>query len=265
MVNRVAVFTAFLVMGVCCVVEASNLTSCEHGDLDANCTYTKQRTFDYMHFVQSWDGLFCDDGCCRLPATSSPVKLGFTVHGMWPEYNDGSFPSCCKSSFTSKLIDETLEKNSEIRTLLDQYWPALKRCHFVRYETEKHGSCAASVYGETESGLVNYWTAIVKLRAKWDFERALESAGIVPSKSTQYSLKTIRSVLKEQVGYNVNVACDSGNLLQEIRVCVKRPTDARTLVNPEPFDCPVAETSCREKVYLLPIPSIPSGGGCKVN
>ncbi|KAK9078053.1 hypothetical protein SSX86_002110 [Deinandra increscens subsp. villosa] len=44
---------------------------------------------------------------------------GFTIHGLWPDYNDGSWPSCC----SGPAFDE-----AEISTLLgalDQYWPTL--------------------------------------------------------------------------------------------------------------------------------------------
>jgi len=265
MFTRVSACALLIVLGSCCVAARMNVTSCQYGDMEANCDYKKQKTFDYMNFVQTWGGYFCADGCCRAPATSSGFHLGFGVHGMWPEYLDNDYPSCCTSNFTRKMIDRTLENNPEIRKQLDEYWPALKKCRFVRYETEKHGTCAAAAYGQSEASLVNYWTAVVNLRKRWDFERALATAGITPSKSTMYSLKTIRNVLKSTVGHTINVICDSGNIIEEVRVCVQRPTDVTTMVNPVPFDCPIIDNSCNDKVLLLPVPSIPTTGGCTVN
>jgi len=236
---------------------------CQHGDMDSNCSYSSQRTFDYMLFVESWDGSFCSDGCCILPDTGASVKLGFSVHGLWPEYYDNDYPSCCSSNITRDMIDNLLERNTEVREMLNTHWPALKRCRFVRYETEKHGTCAAAVYGATENGLIDYWTAIVKLSSRFDHEKALASAGIVPSETTLYKLSEVQSAINRYVGAKVNVACQSGNIIDEVRVCVKRPTNAREMLNPVVFNCPNPEDSCDSKVYFLPVPNVPSGGGCK--
>ncbi|KAL3008931.1 hypothetical protein AAZX31_07G057400 [Glycine max] len=82
-----------------------------------------QREFDYFAFALQWPGTYCKrtrsccptNGCCR----GSNFPTVFTIHGLWPDYNDGTWPSCCSgSSFDPK----------EILTLtnsLEQYWPSL--------------------------------------------------------------------------------------------------------------------------------------------
>ncbi|KAL2649859.1 hypothetical protein R1flu_017987 [Riccia fluitans] len=62
--------------------------------------------------------------CCKNLA--KPVK--FTVHGLWPENEDGSYPSCC----TGPGFDE--DKISELHEFLVKSWPTLschspKQCH----------------------------------------------------------------------------------------------------------------------------------------
>jgi len=262
MVNRSVVYAVVLSclsLAVC----AGHKGDCDHGDMDSNCTYTEQPLFDYMLFVKSWDGSFCSDGCCVKPDASGTVNIGFSVHGMWPEYFDDTYPACCTSNLTREMIDETLEKHSDLRAMLDIHWPALKKCRFVRYETEKHGSCAAAVYGANEDGLVNYWTAILKLSQKYDYERALSNAGIVPSDVTKYKISEVRQALHNHVGYKINVVCQDPGIIDEVRVCVKRPTNIREMINPVVFDCPNADNSCDDKVLFLPLPNVPSGGGCK--
>jgi len=264
MIDSKFVLSIALIMGsFCFLMSNGRKNDCQRGDMDSNCTYTEQREFDYMLFVESWDGLFCADGCCVMPDTGASVRVGFSVHGMWPQYNDGSWPSCCTSDVTREMIDKTLEKNKEIREMLNVYWPAFKRCRFVRYETEKHGTCALSVYGATEQGLIDYWTAVVKLANKFDYQSALASAGIVPSNSTMYTTSQVRKVIGKHVGATVNIACQNGNIIDEVRICLKKPTNAQEMINPVIFDCPSQDTSCGDKVFLFALPDVPYGGGCK--
>jgi len=264
MVNRGIAYGIVLILGSSCFLMCmARKGECQHGDMDSNCTYSEQRVFDYMLFVESWDGSFCSDGCCVMPDISATPRIGFSVHGMWPEYFNDDYPACCSSDLTREMIDKTLEKNTDIRDMLNVYWPALKKCRFVRYETEKHGTCASAVYGATEDGLVNYWTAILKLANKFDHEKALANAGIIPSNTTRYKLSEVRRAISNQVGYDVNVVClNDPTTIDEVRVCVKRPTNIREMLNPVVFDCPNPDYSCNDKVLLLPIPDIPKGGGC---
>ncbi|KAI3730765.1 hypothetical protein L1987_61942 [Smallanthus sonchifolius] len=54
--------------------------------------------FDFFYFVQQWPGSYCDTkhGCC-YPRTGKPAS-DFGIHGLWPNRNDGSYPSNCDSS-----------------------------------------------------------------------------------------------------------------------------------------------------------------------
>ncbi|XP_042483875.1 extracellular ribonuclease LE-like [Macadamia integrifolia] len=51
--------------------------------------------FDFFYLVQQWPGSYCDtkQSCC-YPKTGKP-KTDFGIHGLWPNYNDGSYPSNC--------------------------------------------------------------------------------------------------------------------------------------------------------------------------
>ncbi|CAI0448012.1 unnamed protein product [Linum tenue] len=56
------------------------------------------KDFDFFYFVQQWPGSYCDtqQSCC-YPTTGKPAP-DFGVHGLWPNYNDGTYPSNCDSS-----------------------------------------------------------------------------------------------------------------------------------------------------------------------
>ncbi|KAG0482866.1 hypothetical protein HPP92_010950 [Vanilla planifolia] len=51
--------------------------------------------FDFFYFVQQWPGSYCDTkrSCC-YPTTGKPAA-DFGIHGLWPNYNSGSYPSDC--------------------------------------------------------------------------------------------------------------------------------------------------------------------------
>ena len=65
---------------------------------------------------------------------------GYTIHGLWPDYGDGTYPQYCK-----KVIFDINKLKPIEKELLD-YWE-LPEDHdkleisFWKHEYEKHGSC----------------------------------------------------------------------------------------------------------------------------
>ncbi|XP_076907415.1 ribonuclease 2-like [Bidens hawaiensis] len=80
--------------------------------------------FDYFMLSLQWPASFCSrhkteccpqNGCCS--GASSPP--GFTIHGLWPSNEDGTYPSCCTdNAFNAKEI-------SPLVGALSTYWPIL--------------------------------------------------------------------------------------------------------------------------------------------
>jgi len=257
-------FTNFIFFALVCLsaLVSSESVSCEHGNMKSGCTYSKQNEFSYLMFVQTWTGTYCRDGCCRLPSGISSLSTGFTIHGLWPNYESG-YPTCCKSDFTSQKIEAAMQNGSTKRQI-SSHWPALKKCHFVQYETEKHGTCAANVYVGT-TGLTDYWSAAIGLHGRWNIQDILRRKGITPSDSTAYTLSEIKSAISGAIGARANVVCDSqdSNLIAEVRICLARPKTTTEKFNLVPIDCPnsVMSSNCKEKHVIIPkIPNIPSGG-----
>ncbi|KAL1541005.1 Ribonuclease 2 [Salvia divinorum] len=126
---RLLIFALVLWIGLLCVAEANA------GDVQGELLLrgvTDQREFDYFKLALQWPGTYCrktskccsQNGCCR----GSNGPTGFTIHGLWADYNDGTWPSCCSGKkFDARQI-------STLRDALYKYWPTLscsksKNCH----------------------------------------------------------------------------------------------------------------------------------------
>lgn len=100
-----------------------------------------QDDFDFFYFVQQWPGSYCDTrrGCC-FPLSSNP-KAVFGIHGLWPNYDDGSWPDfCTKEPFNPKELADVVDQ-------MDDDWgslacPASDSHSFWTHEWTKHGTCS---------------------------------------------------------------------------------------------------------------------------
>ncbi|KAJ8760842.1 hypothetical protein K2173_021880 [Erythroxylum novogranatense] len=174
--------------------------------------------FDFFYFVQQWPGSYCDTqkSCC-YPSTGKPAA-DFGIHGLWPNYKDGSYPSNCDpdSPFNRNKI-------SDLISSLQKNWPTLAcpssdGVTFWSHEWEKHGTCSESVLNQHA-----YFATGIKLKKQVNLLQALQSAGIHPDGSS-YSLSDIKNAIKESVGYTPFIECnsdESGNSqLYQIYLCV---------------------------------------------
>ncbi|XP_021762756.1 ribonuclease 2-like isoform X1 [Chenopodium quinoa] len=195
---------------------------------------SNQREFDYFKLALQWPGTYCrnthkccrKNGCCR---NSGPPKH-FTIHGLWPDYNDGSWPSCCtKSEFDENEI-------STLRKALDEYWPTLScgspsSCYghkgsFWGHEWEKHGTCSSPVVRDE----YNYFLTGLNVYFKYNVTQVLFEAGYVPSNTEKYPLGGIISAIENAFHLSPVVAC-SGDAVKELYLCFYKdfkPRDCAT-------------------------------------
>ncbi|XP_076940112.1 ribonuclease 2-like [Bidens hawaiensis] len=215
------------------------LVNGDTGAVDLVSTVAEQREFDYFALAVQWPATYCSkstkccsqSGCCR--GENSPP--GFTIHGLWPDYNDGSWPSCC----SGPEFDE-----SEISSLLgalNEYWPTLScsktsTCHkkkglFWAHEWEKHGTCASVVTGDE----YNYFVTTLNLYFKYNITEVLFEAGYVPSNTEMYPSGGIISAIENAFHTTPQLICKKG-ALEEVRLCLTKDFKFRECATDS--DCP---------------------------
>ncbi len=175
--------------------------------------------FGFYVLSFSWSPGFCALG----GAEKSPdqchdgVNLGFVVHGLWPQYNQG-FPSDCGGATPSWLVLQSIQG----------LYPDVG---LARYEWRKHGTCS----GKSPTA---YFA---------DVRRAHDLIVIPPAFQNEQSEQEIAPLDIQRAFFTANprlrpgmmsIECVNGEL-SEVRFCLSK--DVRNFV-----PCPeVARQSCR--------------------
>ncbi|KAK7349455.1 hypothetical protein VNO77_06834 [Canavalia gladiata] len=214
-----------------------------------------QREFDYFKLALQWPGTYCrrtrrccsSNACCR----GSNAPTVFTIHGLWPDYNDGTWPACCSgSSFDPKEI-------STLTSALEQYWPSLScgspsTCHggkgsFWAHEVFKHGTCSYPVVRNE----YDYFLTVLNVYFKYNVTRVLNDAGYVPSNTEKYPLGGIISAIENAFHTTPVVAC-SKDSIEELYLCFYKDFKPRSCAvgSDIKIDMVTSKGSCPKYVSL---------------
>eukprot|EP00026_Physarum_polycephalum_P015497 Phypoly_transcript_16196.p1 GENE.Phypoly_transcript_16196~~Phypoly_transcript_16196.p1 ORF type:complete len:224 (+),score=24.43 Phypoly_transcript_16196:125-796(+) len=153
-------------------------------------------TFDFYMLVLQWDAKVTTDF--------------FTIHGLWPENADGSYPENCPGpKFNTTVISDLISK-------LNIVWPSNngKNTDFWKHEWEKHGTC--SQFGERA-----YFLNSITLQDRYDVKAALSKARIVPSQTAKYTKSSVTSAVQSNLGANPALHC-SGEKMLEVALCFNK-------------------------------------------
>lgn len=156
-----------------------------------------------------------------------------TIHGLWPDYCDGTYPQYC-----SKTSGLTAWNGSDIEEIIGKYDGALLEYMqefyvsndgdepgFWEHEWQKHGTCFNTLKpacqepeeGQTaqEAALVGYFQEIVRQFKAAPTYEWLVDAGIEPSDSKTYTLAEIQGALEDKFGATPYLGCVDGDKLDE--------------------------------------------------
>ncbi|SNX87258.1 related to Ribonuclease Trv [Melanopsichium pennsylvanicum] len=166
------------------------------------------------------------------PSNNGP-KDSTTIHGLWPDYCDGTYPQFCSS--VSGIPEYTGE---QIEAVMQKYDPALFALYskyfkdsdgdstsFLSHEYNKHGTCYTTMRQECQPQLawisqadyavLNYFRQIAHKFQQLPTYTILESASIVPSSTQNYTLTQVQQALTAYHGATPYVGCNNKGEMQE--------------------------------------------------
>jgi ribonuclease T2 len=136
-------------------------------------------------------------------------KNNSTIHGLWPEYSDGSYPSYCTNEpFDPLIIKDVFQEK------LNTLWPNIistgkgDESYLWQHEWDKHGTC---------SGLSqrDYFSQILKAQVEYVTPEFVKN---------NIGKETDSPKLFESYEGNKKVLllCENVNMLNEIRICLSQ-------------------------------------------
>lgn len=184
--------------------------------------------FDFYVLALSWSAGFCQSVAGARDQCEPGRGLGFVVHGLWPQYDRGGYPSDCQGPRAPSRI--ALEKVAGL-------FPDEK---LARYQWRKHGLCS----GKSPS---DYFADVARARA----------AVTIPPPFVKPTLdQRFAPIDVERAFYDVNprlrpgmmaVSCRRG-VMDGVRICLSK--DLRVF-----RACPeVVQRGCHMREISAPAP-----------
>ncbi len=184
--------------------------------------------FDYYLLALSWAPQFCaTNPAGRTSAECDPNKhMGLVVHGLWPQFKNGSWPQDCSS--TAPVAAETV----------DHMMPIMPGSSLIQHEWAKHGTC---------SGLAtqDYFAAIEKLYRGLKIPNAFKKPGGSSQAAPSSIEKEFASANNAPVAA-FRVSCPQ-NEFSAVEICLSKSLQYRA--------CPADLKECRAKqIKVRPVP-----------
>jgi len=202
-----------------------------------NVTTTK---FDIYLLSQSWQPEFCYGTTypgCKEPETY--WKTHFTLHGLWPENTDGSYPQSCTSEKFNTNIPNQIGWDT-----MTTYWPNVKATEtssayddFWEHEWSKHGTCSnLSQY--------DYFDKSIK---------TLQALGTPAIISNNVGKTVSKTDIQNGFGGKtwVNLQCKSGKYLSEARTCWAKDSNSNPTKQIECSSAVLKSDSCSSSSIII--------------
>ncbi len=183
--------------------------------------------FDYYAVALSWSPSYCatrnDPGQCAVGR-----RLGFVLHGLWPQYERG-YPESCS---TEKL-------SPQVRKQYSGLFPSER---LAEHEWKKHGTC---------SGLdpAAYFTLSGKLKNQVMIPRPFQQPATPVRLSYSEFVQAFKSANPTMQQYSVLPFCAAGGrYLREVHVCYDKRGASRSCSEGQ---VKRSYNSCREETFVL--------------
>ena len=154
-----------------------------------------------------------------FPGCENPLEFwrgSLTLHGMWPEDDDGSWPSTCTNE---KFDPSTVYDLGEDR--FNELWPNVKstkdaKSHdsFWEHEWTKHGTCTGMTQDEYFDTALKHFLPTPKI-VRDNYGKSVSRDELLEAYRTDQS----------DIFGDVVLVCSGGKYLSEVRVCVDKSAD----------------------------------------
>ena len=175
--------------------------------------------FDYYLLALSWSPNWCalegDDR--NSPQCDPSGDFGWTVHGLWPQYEDG-WPDYCRTTFNEPTRRQT-EGMADIMGTSGLAW----------YQWNKHGVCSGLNATDYYATLRQAYEAVEIPQAF----RRLEKQVTLPASLIEEAFVDKNHDLQ---GDEITVTCQSG-YIQEVRICMTKDLEFRSCAPDTSRDC----------------------------
>ncbi|KAJ9479510.1 putative Ribonuclease T2-like (putative) [Pseudozyma hubeiensis] len=166
------------------------------------------------------------------PANNGP-KDSTTIHGLWPDYCDGTYPQFCSSisgipEYTGEQIEAVMQKyDPALYAYYQTYFKDLDgdSADFLSHEYNKHGTCYTTMRSQCQPQLpwisqadfavLNYFRQIAHKFQERPTYNILQSVGITPSSTQNYTLVQVQQALKNAHGATPFVGCNRNGEMNE--------------------------------------------------
>jgi len=177
--------------------------------------------YDYIIFTQVWPGSYIKEGNIT---NSNFTNNYFVIHGLWPNFYNGSWPAYCNPNATFNVTElEPILPN------LTRFWTDFVDPEQLwAHEYTKHGTCVGN-NSLLNSELLYFQEGLIQ-RNKYDIYELLAAKDIYPSNSKCYDTDHVQDCLDKAISHHVVLICDSDDTLAEVQICLDKEL--------YPFACP---------------------------
>jgi len=206
----------------------------------------KDNSWDFLLYVARWAGTngYGD----TLPSYVN----SWTLHGIWPQRNDGSWPSFCNSS-------DPFDRNQiqDLYNDLEIAWYDFQGdgYSFWTHEWNKHGTCAMALNALNSQH--KYFSFAIEIHTHLAIAQTLENAGFNPSNSNQYSMNSMMNALQQQFGQTPEVTCTNlsglGSAIDGVTFCLDKSLNLMACPSSLKTRLHSSGNSCSSQVYFPPI------------
>ena len=189
----------------------------------ATAFFIPREDFDYYILSLSWTPSWCAEAGDALGAAQCEAGrgYGFTLHGLWPQYERGGWPADCSSQSEPPTRDATA-------AMVDIMGDAGLAAH----EWRKHGTCTGLSPQDYFKASRQAYDAVVRPAS---LRQRANSGHANPSDIEAAFLKANPGLAPDQI----TVTCKS-NRIQEVRICMTKDLRWRDCAGDTRRDCSIS-------------------------